>query len=216
MKDICVVTDFDGTITVKDTLYNFFEDYAAEEWTKVEQYWTDGKISSKECLLQEFALVQNLSKKLVKTFLEKVEIDKYFKDFYDFVNSQNIDVYIVSDGVDYFIEAILKKFGVENIKVVSNHGEFKDNVFYLTFPNDNPHCLKDSGTCKCAVVNELKNSYKKVIYIGDGVSDYCVADKADIIFAKKRLLEYCMKTSIPHIPYLNFKDVLNSKIFSQK
>jgi len=216
MKDICVVTDFDGTITVKDTLYNFFEDYAAEEWTKVEQYWTDGKISSKECLLQEFALVRNLSEKLVKSFLENVEIDKYFKDFYDFVNSQNIDVYIVSDGVDYFIEAILKKFGVENIKVVSNHGEFKDNVFYLTFPNDNPHCLKDSGTCKCAVVNRLKNSYKKVIYIGDGVSDYCVADKADIVFAKKRLLEYCIKTSIPHIPYLNFNDLLNSDIFSQK
>ena len=30
----------------------------------------------------------------------------------------------------------------------------------------------------------MKEKYEKVIYIGDGVSDFCVADKADFLYAK--------------------------------
>lgn len=214
MKDICAVTDFDGTVTEKDTLYSFFETYAEDKWKEVEQDWVKGKISSKECLIQEFNLVPDLSDSLIKEFLKSINIDKYFKDFYKLVKQENIDLYIVSDGVDYFIESILKKYNLADINIISNHGEFDGEKFILTFPNDNPYCVKDSGTCKCSIINSLKNNYKKVIYIGDGVSDYCVADKADTLFAKKRLLEYCRKNMINHIPYNDFSDICN--IFTQQ
>ena len=32
--------------------------------------------------------------------------------------------------------------------------------------------------------------YEKVIFIGDGVSDFCVADKADFLYAKNFLIKY--------------------------
>jgi 2,3-diketo-5-methylthio-1-phosphopentane phosphatase len=210
MKQLCIVSDFDGTITDRDGLYSFIETYAIGDWKKIEQDWAEGKISSKECLIEEFKLVPDLSEDLVAQFIETMKIDEYFKKFYDYITRQNIDFYIVSDGVDYFINKILQKYGLTDIKIISNHGEFRNGIFEWSFPNDNKHCINNAGTCKCAVLKELRKKYEKICYIGDGVSDYCAADKADLLYAKKRLLNYCKEKNIKYIEYSDFNDILKN------
>lgn len=209
MKDLCIVSDFDGTITDRDGLYAFIQKYAKEGWEKIEQEWTEGKISSKECLIEEFKLVPNISPELIEEFIKTIKIDEYFKDFYQFLKDKSIDFYIVSDGVDYFIDKILAKYNVNNLNIISNHGEFKNKSFEWTFPNDSKNCINNAGTCKCEVLSGLHKQYKKICYIGDGVSDFCVADKADILFAKLKLLSYCKEKNIPFTEYSNFNDVKN-------
>ena len=210
MKKTCILCDFDGTITTNDGLYAFIEKYASEGWQKIEQDWVEGKISSKECLIEEFKLVPNLSEELIAGFIQTLTIDETFIDFYKKIADKNIDFYIVSDGIDYFIEKILKKNGLEEVKLITNHGEFRGEFFEITFPNDNPKCINNSGTCKCSVLMNLKKEYDKIIYIGDGVSDFCVADKADILYAKSRLLEFCSNKGIACIPFETFADIYTS------
>ena len=207
MKDLIIVSDFDGTITERDGLYTFIKEYAKGDWEKIEQDWADGKISSKECLIEEFKLVPDLSEELIAGFVKTICIDEYFKDFYLKLSEQNIDFCIVSDGIDYFINKILSIHGLENIKIISNHGEFRGEFFELKFPNDSSECKNNAGTCKCKVISELKKDYNKVVYIGDGVSDYCVADKADLLYAKSRLSDYCRKYNINFVPYNSFNDI---------
>ena len=207
MEKTCILCDFDGTITTKDGLYSFIEKYAENDWQKIEQDWVDGKISSKECLIEEFKLVPNLSEELIAGFIQTLTIDETFVDFYKKIIDKNIDFYIVSDGIDYFINKILEKYGLKNIKTITNHGEFRGEFFEITFPNDNPKCINNSGTCKCSVLMNLKKEYDKIIYIGDGVSDFCVANKADILYAKSKLSDYCKNKGINYIPYETFKDV---------
>ena len=207
MKDICILSDFDGTITKKDGLYSFISKYAQNNWEEIEQMWANGKIDSKTCLIKEFELVPNLSEKLISDFVKTVEIDEYFIDFYKNLRQKNIDFFIVSDGIDYFINQILKKYNLDDIKIISNHGEFFNKNFVITFPNDYKGCKNNAGTCKCKVLSDLKKRYQEIIYVGDGVSDYCVADKADILYAKLRLFEYCKKNEILCIKYETFNDI---------
>jgi len=47
-----------------------------------------------------------------------------------------------------------------------------------------------------------------IIFVGDGYSDYCAAEHADIVFAKKHLAAYCNKNRIPHYPWTSFFDVI--------
>ena len=202
------MSDFDGTITTKDGLYSFIETYAQKGWEKVEQDWVDGKIDSKECLTEEFKLVPNLSEELISEFIRTLSIDESFVDFYKKIVEKNVDFYIVSDGIDYFINRILKKYGLENIKIISNHGEFRGEFFEISFPNDSQNCINNAGTCKCKVISDLKKEYEKIIYIGDGVSDYCAAGKADVLFAKSRLLDYCGEKGIKCLSYNTFEDIL--------
>ena len=207
MEKICILSDFDGTITTKDGLYSFIEKYAQGDWEKIEQDWVEGKISSKECLIEEFKLVPNISEELIAQFTATLTIDETFVDFYNKILEKGIDFYIVSDGIDYFIERILKKYGLKDINTITNHGEFRGEFFELSFPNDNPNCINNAGTCKCKVLKDLKEKYDKIIYIGDGASDFCIADKADILYAKTRLLNYCRDKGIDCIPYNTFEDI---------
>lgn len=213
MKDFCVLSDFDGTITNKDGLYTFIETYAEGDWQKIENDWIDGKISSKECLTEEFKMVPNLSEELIGAFIEDLSIDESFIDFYKNLLEQEVDFYIVSDGIDYFINRILAKYELYNINIIANHGEFRGEFFEITFPNDSHFCQNNAGTCKCQVLRNLKNQYKKIWYIGDGVSDFCVSDKADLLFAKSSLHEYCKKNNINHIKFNDFNDILKNELF---
>ena len=208
MKNFCIVSDFDGTISKKDGLYSFICQYAVGDWEKIEQDWVEGKINSKQCLIEEFKLIPNLSEELIAEFVENLGIDEYFAEFYNYTVQNNIDFYIVSDGIDYFIERILNKHNLNNIKIISNHGSFRGESFEITFPNDNPNCINHAGTCKCNIIANLRDKYDNIIYIGDGVSDYCVSDKADTLFAKSRLAGYCIENSIRYIEYNDFGDIL--------
>lgn len=212
MNDLCIVSDFDGTITKRDGLYTFIKKYAKGDWEKIEQDWADGKISSKECLIEEFKLVPDLSEELIENFVQTLGIDEHFIEFYNYIKQKKIDFYIVSDGIDYFIDRILSKYGLQNLNIVSNHGEFVNEEFILSFPNDNINCKNNAGTCKCKIINDLRKEYLKICYIGDGVSDYCVADKADILFAKSRLANYAEENRLKYILYNNFLDIQNIKI----
>ena len=47
------------------------------------------------------------------------------------------------------------------------------------------------------------------IYIGDGRSDFCVAGRADLVFAKDKLADYCSDKNIPFIAFDDFADLLS-------
>lgn len=205
MEKTIIVSDFDGTITKVDTLYDFFKTYADDQWLEVEAMWADGKIGSMECLTRQFELVYGLDENLVDKYTSTVELDSYFESF---TKQNKFDFIIVSDGIDYFIDKVLKNNGIKNIKVVSNHAEFINNKFKLAFPNKNEFCKNKSGTCKCSVVNNLKEKYDRIVYIGDGQSDFCVSNKADILFAKNSLLDYCKKNNIHCRKFETFKDII--------
>jgi len=210
MKDTCILCDFDGTVTEKDGLYSFFVKHANEGWREIEKAWNENKISSKECLFKEFEAVPDLSPELIENHVKTVKLDPYFKDFLKFLSADKFDFYIVSDGADYFINKALENSGIKGINIISNHFEFKNGSgFILDFPNDSKDCTNNAGTCKCSVLKKMKQKYKQVIYIGDGISDFCVSGRADILFAKKKLLNYCRGNNIKYIEFNTFKDIIN-------
>ncbi|MBR1617047.1 MtnX-like HAD-IB family phosphatase [bacterium] len=209
MADLIIVCDFDGTITKEDSLYNFFKEYAKPYWLEIEKMWQDGKIGSRECLKKQFDLIENLTPELIEEYTDKIEIDDYFKEFNELRLKCNKNLIIVSDGVDYFINKILQKNDIKGIEIVSNHAEFINGKFTISFPNGFQDCQTNSGTCKCKIVKDLKSKYKKVVYIGDGASDFCVATCADLLFAKSSLLTYCKNKDINCIEYQNFKGVID-------
>jgi 2-hydroxy-3-keto-5-methylthiopentenyl-1-phosphate phosphatase len=61
-----------------------------------------------------------------------------------------------------------------------------------------------SGVCKCRVVK----SPDLQIYIGDGRSDFCVADRVDLVFAKAKLIDCCEDRGIPYVGFEKFTALL--------
>ncbi len=208
MKEKVIVSDFDGTITKKDTLYAFLlENAPNNEVNRIGQEWEIGNINSQECIIQEFNLIPNINEEMINRFIDKIELDEGFIYFNKQRIKANIDFVIVSDGLDYFINKILDKYNLNNFEVITNHAEFKKGKFEITFPNNSNSCKINAGTCKCKAIENLKKNYKTIYYCGDGVSDYCVANKADKTFAKSKLAKYCAKNNIAYKEFSNFKDI---------
>lgn len=209
MREKILVSDFDGTITKKDTLSKFLEDYADPKWLDIENDWRDGKFGSQECLVKQFALIPNLTPKLIDEFLNTIEIDEWFLPFCKKAKKNDMPVLVLSDGLDYFINRILDRHKIDFINVITNHAYFNEyGKFILEFPNDSHKCTNDAGTCKCKVVRNLKKLYKTVYYVGDGASDFCVSKVPDIVFAKSGLAEHCKNNGIKYVGYKNYKKLI--------
>ena len=74
-------------------------------------------------------------------------------------------------------------------------------------PEDHP-CYDDNiGVSKAAVVKNLKERGFRVVFAGDGPPDILPAREADVVFAKKRLLDLCRRENIKTEPFTDFRDV---------
>ena len=65
-----------------------------------------------------------------------------------------------------------------------------------------------AGICKCTIMEELSTPEGINVLVGDGRSDFCLARKADLTFAKSALLDFCRVEKIPHIEQREFGDVV--------
>lgn len=208
MQDNVFFCDFDGTISKEDTIQKLLNQYATEEWLKIEDDWEKQKIGSRECLTRQIECIDSLSKRNLDDFINNIEIDKTFINFYDFLNKNNQKMYIVSDGFNLFIKNVLKNAGITDIDIFSNELESQDNKLYTAFPYHNKNCITRAGMCKCDIIKTHSHG-KNVVYIGDGFSDICAIKNADMIFAKKRLAEYCENNKIKYTFFNDFNDIID-------
>lgn len=203
------IVDFDGTISVKDTIDAMLEKFAkptpTQSWEDVEQEWLDGKITAVECMSRQINMVKtdNIS---LENFFRGIQLDASFLPFYKHV-TQFAKLVIASDGLDHAIHVATKNAGWPEIPVYSNHLKFVPEGIKMTFPLIKADCTGGNGMCKCAVAREL--AIGPIVLIGDGKSDACIAGMADIVFAKGSLIKHCEKNDIKYYKFQTFADVLS-------
>ncbi|HLL28506.1 MAG TPA: HAD-IB family phosphatase [Xanthobacteraceae bacterium] len=193
--------DFDGTVTLADTTDFMLERFADPKWHEVEAEWVEGRIGSRECLARQAALLRATSEEF-DAALDTVETDPGFVRFLREAHALGATTKIVSDGFDRFIEPVLARLGVE-IPLLSNRLlPAGPQSWRAEFPHLDADCRSESGVCKCAALAPGKFR----LLIGDGRSDFCVAEEADFVFAKDALVEFCREQNIPYRPIASFRD----------
>ena len=193
--------DFDGTLTLNDTVDAILEAFAEPEWTEVEAEWAAGRIGSRDCLRRQTALLRVTQQDLT-AFIDDIAVDADAAGFFADCGRLGLPVQVVSDGFDWVVRRVLARIGVRHTPIIANHlTAVGEDRWLLQFPHSAPQC--GSGVCKCAVVKSARN----VVHIGDGRSDACVADVADLVFAKGWLLEQRQQRGLPAIGFENFAEV---------
>jgi 2-hydroxy-3-keto-5-methylthiopentenyl-1-phosphate phosphatase len=209
VKKIAIISDFDGTISRRDIGHHFFGTFIPdrERWLELLQRWRMGLISSRECLEHEIALVR-ADREDLDVFLDGEGLDPYFKDFIDFCERRTIDVLITSDGLDYYIDRMLMRFGLGYLEFNANRLLLEDAALDgVEFPFFNAMECTRCGNCKRFHLEKLKSEGYLTVYVGNGYSDRCPAEHADVVLAKGELLEHCRAQRIAHIQFENFRDV---------
>ncbi|AKL95651.1 2-hydroxy-3-keto-5-methylthiopentenyl-1-phosphate phosphatase MtnX [Clostridium aceticum] len=198
--------DFDGTITKRDVCEAIIMQLADSGWEEINKKWETKELSTLECAKETFKLFTRKDPEAFREIADTIEIEEGFKDFVTYCQAKGYPVYILSDGYDYYIEYILNKEGF-TLPYYANQLTFSTSI-EVTAPYSSKHCNL-CGVCKTNLMEQLKKSSEKSIYIGDGSSDFCPVEKADYVFAKKKLLDHCLTLGRQVYGFDNFNDILN-------
>lgn len=202
-----ILCDFDGTISRKDVTDILLSHFGNDECDQLEQQWLNGSIGSRECMSKQIALM-DASLNEIDEVLAQVQIDESFISFVQMAQRENINVHVVSDGLDYAIHSVLNRNGINSLPVFANRLlHDNDRSWRLEFPYQNSNCIKASGNCKCNHLKEQRQFFNTVYYVGDGASDFCVSNRVDLVFAKDKLISYCQERGIKYHAIKSFADL---------
>ena len=206
MQKVVVLCDFDGTVAEKDVgdlLFRRFGNVSAQD---AAEEWKRGEISSRECLERQ-AAATHCSPEDLRSFAHACRLDPYFRDFHDFARRRGIEVVVLSDGLDFYIERMLQKNGCGSIEFYANSLRIESGSLRVDFPWYNRRDCTECGCCKTHHLVRYRHRGYFIVYVGNGLSDRCPSENADLVFAKGELLEHCRAQRIDCIEFRNFRDV---------
>lgn len=203
---LTVFLDFDGTITTRDVTDAILEAFADPDWERVEDAWKAGRIGSRECLAAQMALV-SATERQMQELLDGIDVDPGLRTLLARCARAEVPVQVVSDGFDYCISRILRRPALklrpylDGLRIASSHLKPDGGRWRASFDSFEGTCSHGCATCKPAVMDRLNADRALAIFAGDGLSDRYAVQKADRVFAKGALAEYCDKQSIAYIRY---------------
>ena len=211
MSQPVIFCDFDGTVTEKDNIIAIMNAFGPKGWDELKDAVLDRTISIREGVGKMFSLLPvHLREEIIEFAVKNARIRPGFQEFLDYASEEGIPVYIVSGGIDFFIEPIIQQFG-PIAGIYCNSSDFSGKTIKIEWPNNcDEQCSNDCGCCKPSIMRKLEQSGASKIVIGDSVTDLEAAKQADLVLARDYLKDKCEEWQIRHIPYETFYDCIEA------
>jgi len=201
-----VQCDFDGTITERDTAFFLLDAFAQGDWRQLLQEYKEHKISVGQFNAQAFAMVKADKKTLLKVVKDESKMRDGFQELVACCSKRGFSLAIVSNGLDFYIKAILEEIGLESIEVHAAQAQFHSEGMKVQYIGPDGKQLND-GIKETYIKLFLEQGYR-VIYVGNGDSDIYAAKYAQYVFARGELLDYCKENNLECKPFNTLTDIV--------
>jgi 2-hydroxy-3-keto-5-methylthiopentenyl-1-phosphate phosphatase len=201
-----VQCDFDGTVTEEDTSFFLLDAFAQGDWRRLLREYKEHKISVGEFNTKAFAMVKADKPTLLEALQGKVKVRAGFHELVNYCLGKGFRLVIVSNGLDFYIKAVLKDLALKNIEVHAAQASFHPEGMKVQYVGPDGKRL-DDGFKEAYTQSFLKLGYR-VIYMGNGDSDVAPAKYAHHVFARGELLAYCRENNLRYKPFETFLDVV--------
>jgi 2-hydroxy-3-keto-5-methylthiopentenyl-1-phosphate phosphatase len=203
-----VQLDFDGTITEEDVSFLLLDTYIGSRWREYLKDYTEGRIPVGTFNKKVFGMMKADRKTMTDLVLssDRVKIRPGLHDYLDYCSQKGIRNVIVSNGLIFYIEAVLEKLGLNGVEVFAAQNRFYPGGVEVAYIG--PDGAEMEVGFKEAYTDLLKEKGYDVIYVGNGVSDIFSARKAKHVFAVDELLKRCRQEKVPCTPFRDFYDII--------
>ena len=213
-----VLCDFDDTTAVENVAQLLLEHFC-ENGTRhhLRRQLQERTISLKDYQERAFSSTP-ASKEAMKAVVQaKATLRPHFKELWGYCQSRAIPLAIVTVGLDFYVDALLEREGLEEVPRYAVKTTFTSEGIVYEYPHtwdgsgasSREEC-QTWGTCKCSVLGEYKRAGRSIFYVGDGRSDLCPATIADRVFAHGQLARLCCEGQVPYTQFRDFQDVIHA------
>lgn len=208
LMKIMVQCDFDGTITEQDVSFLLMDAFADGDWRQLLEEYKEGKIPVGAFNTKAFAMIKADRQTLLELIFikDKVKIRPGFQELLSYCSKRGFRFVIVSNGLNFYIEAILGDMGIKNIEVFAAQSRFSRDGMEVKYIGPDGSQL-EGGFKEAYTELFLRNGYR-VVYVGNGISDSYPARRAHHIFATGDLLERCKEMNLDCTPFDDLNDVV--------
>ncbi len=203
MYDAIVFADFDGTITMEDTLagaIRLFTD--PEEFRLYSQKLARGEMTLSQVVRYAFDGAPSDRLPRMLDYVRSVPLRPGFSDFLDEMDRRGIPVVVISGGVRQFVEQTLAPL---RDRFLGLHAVDLDvsgpRMRLVSAYDDGNELLKKTDVMALY-------GYRRCVGIGDSFTDRNMAQAVDTVFARDILAQYLGKLGVPYLPYEDFHDVI--------
>lgn len=206
MTKLHIFSDFDGTITEKDTLVFLTTNLGGgpQMVEAIGRLIREGRISLREGIAAEMRSIRRSFDEAVKLLGEQVRIDAGFVPLARWCEEQGIPLTVLSAGFHQFIDLFLSRDEFPQLEILANNIHPNEETgWQCEFRDQTPW-----GHDKAQALQAARRRGEHIIFIGDGLSDRAAAEAADEVFAKHSLAEYCRERGINCREYRTFKEIL--------
>ncbi len=200
--------DFDGTITEQDASFFLLDAFAQGDWRQLLRQYKQHKISVGEFNTKAFAMVKASQETLLETVRGKVKIRAGFQELVTYCTKRGFRFVIVSNGLAFYIKAILQEIGLANIEVYAAEAWFHPEGMEVQYIGPDGNRLVD-GFKEAYIKLFLKQGYR-LIYAGNGDSDIYPAKYAHQVFARGELLNYYRQNNLNCQAFSDLSDIIKA------
>ena len=208
VKKTIVQCDFDGTITEKDVSFLLLDAFADGNWRQLLEDYRGGKITVGAFNREAFAMVKADKQTLLDFIFTKkeAEVRTGFSQLLSYCSKKGFKFVIVSNGLDFYIEAVLKDISMDNIDIYAAQTQFTSDGLKVKYIGPDGRQLKDDF--KDAYTELFLGRGYRVVYVGNGISDFSPAKLSHHIFATSDLIAFCRKANLNCTPFNDLNDVI--------
>jgi 2-hydroxy-3-keto-5-methylthiopentenyl-1-phosphate phosphatase len=201
-----LVVDFDGTITEQDLLDQIALTFGDEDvYREVDEGLDDDSLTLHEVIRREFEPVRMPLEQVREWVLENVRVRPGFHEVVALANERGWRFAIVSSGFRELIEPVLEREGIAGVEVLSNTVDPDPEGWKVQF-RDSEVCEVCGQPCKRSTAAALADG-TELVYVGDGYSDRCAAESADLVFARRGLARYLEERGVPFERFEDFHSI---------
>jgi 2-hydroxy-3-keto-5-methylthiopentenyl-1-phosphate phosphatase len=198
-----VFCDFDGTITAIETFAGMLKEFAPDLSAKLMPQMYDRTLTLREGVRQLLESISSSRYQDILDYAADKPIRPGLEALLDFLDRKNVPFIVISGGVRGMVTEVLTRCGlIERVAAISaldidTRGDFLS-----------VHSEAEGETELVAKVQVMaRYPAQETIAIGDSVTDINMALKADLVFARDRLVDYMRSENKPYIPWNDFFDI---------
>ncbi len=210
MKKKVIFCDFDGTITANDNIVALIKHFNPEGWRDIVEDVLAERISIRDGVGQMFALLPaSMKDQVIRQAINQAVIRPGFKEFLAFCKQHEIEFYVTSGGIDFFVYPLLEPFDISHNHIYCNGSDFSGEHIRITWPHAcQEPCTNDCGMCKTTIVRQFPAEQYERIVIGDSVTDFAAAKLVEFVYARAQLIDKCEELGLPHATFDTFYDIV--------